>query len=87
MLKPPSRQQLEAVVHELIELPTSAQRSLGGGIYLRLDSCCNARFVLRWRRLGVDRSFTLDTWDEAATLRAEIEGVVAPIERWVRSWR
>lgn len=94
-MKPPSERELQRVERKLQQLNPGAQKTVGGGIYMRLDSAGRRRFQFRLRSNSSSQpGGTYDSWQEAVdarTLReaadaAPEEGVAGPSATAVRDW-
>jgi integrase len=72
----PSERKLKEVERELKKLARGAQRSVGGGVYMRLDKSGNRRFQFRTRadaRTAGQPAGTFDTWSEAYKQLGKVE--------------
>lgn len=76
--KPPSERLLASVERDLRRLPRGAQRAVGDGVYMRLDSAGRRRFQFRGRTAAGQRGGTYDSWEDATTALEQLaEGALA----------
>lgn len=95
-MKAPSERELQRVERELRKAARGAQKAVGGGIYMRLDSKGARRFQFRVR--GGNGSGhaggTYDSWQDAvdartrreADERAAADGTIGPSALAIRDW-
>jgi hypothetical protein len=93
----PGEAKLATIEKELLSLPAGAQRSAGGGIYMRLDRSGRRRYMFRYRDCTRRQpSGTYDSWEEAhaalTQARREVEardelGIVGPTTATLRRYR